>query len=98
MGIKKPGDARFWELCWRSGAGVSGGVGEIGLGRLKITQGLTYDLLGKTGTFTALRADAGCGAHFSVAAATFINRFTNMTVGNTLAKTDVHIELPVEVV
>lgn len=77
-----------------SGAGVSGGVGETGLGRLQITQGFTHDLLGKAGTFTALGADAGRGAYFPVTAAAFINRFTNMTVGNTLAKTDVHMNYP----
>lgn len=84
----------FFDIYWCSSAGVGGGVGETCLGRLEITQSFTHDLLGNTGTFTTLGADASCGAYFPITAAAFINRITNMTVGNTLAKTDVHMNYP----
>lgn len=78
----------------RSGDGVSGGIGESGLGRLDIAQGFTYHLLGDTGAFSALGADTGRRAYFPITAAAFIDGFANLTVGNTLAKTDVHKNYP----
>jgi len=83
----------FWKLM-RSGAGVSGGVGEDSLGRLDICERFAYDLLGDAGAFSALGADTGRRAYFPIAAAAFIDGFANLTVGNTLAKTDVHKNYP----
>lgn len=74
---------------------VSGGceadrIGEGGVGALDIAQGLADDLLGDAGAFPALSRYARSFTHFTIAAATFIDSVTDLTVGYTLAKTDVH--------
>ena len=61
---------------------------------LHIAQCLPDNLLGHTGAFAALGSDT-CGiTHFSIAAATFIDGFTDLAVGNALAKTHVHMNYP----
>lgn len=64
------------------------------MGALHIAQRLPDNLLRHTGAFTALGSDT-CGiTHFSIAAATFIDGFTDLAVGNALAKTHVHMNYP----
>ena len=65
-------------------------VGDRGLGYLQFCQGFPYDLLGKAGTFAALAGNAGGFTHFLVAAATFIDRFADLSVGDASAEADIH--------
>ena len=88
---KKTGQCPVLESVFASSRGVSSGVGERSLGRLDAAQGFTHNLLGNTGTLATLGAYARGSAYFPVTAAAVIDCFTNMTVGNTLAKTDVHM-------
>src|SRR5690606_6692975 len=74
--------------------GEARGVGEGGLGRLDISQRFPDDLLGYARAFAALSGDTGCFTNFPIAAAAFIDGFANLTVGDTLAKTDVHKNYP----
>lgn len=69
-------------------------MSEGGAGTLDIAQGFANDLLGDAGAFSALSRHA-CGfTHVTIAAATFIDGFTDLAVGNTLAKTHVHMNYP----
>ena len=55
-----------------------------------LVQSLAYDLLGQAGTFATLAGNA-CGfTHFLVAAATFIDRFADLSVGDASAETNIH--------
>ena len=64
------------------------------MSRLDISQRFANYLLGDACAFAALRGDTGRFANLAVAAAAFIYGFANLTVGNTLAKTDVHRNYP----
>lgn len=64
------------------------------MGSLYITQCLSNHLLGYTCAFATLAGNTGSFAHLTIAAAAFVDGFTNLTVGNTLAKTDVHMNYP----
>ena len=61
---------------------------------MDITQGLADHLLGYAGAFPALGSDARRLPDLAVTATTFVDGFANLTVGNTLAKTDVHKNYP----
>lgn len=65
-------------------------VGECGLGCLQLRQGFPYHLLGEAGTFTTLTGNAGGFTHFFVAAATFVDRFADLSVGDASAEADIH--------
>src|SRR5690606_1098406 len=88
----KPGRARLGDLSLTgSGNAEAGRVGEHGgLPGLNLTDGFTYHLLGNARAFAALRAYAQGFSYFAIAAAAIVDRITDMTVGDTLAKTDVH--------
>ena len=53
-------------------------------------QGITYHLLGQARTFTTLRGYTKGFTHIAIAAAALIDRVANLTIGDTLAKTDIH--------
>ena len=57
---------------------------------LQFGQGFANHLLGQAGTFAALAGNAGGLAYFAVAAATFVDRFANLSVGDTGAEADIH--------
>ena len=59
---------------------------------LQFGQGFAYDLLGQASAFAALAGNAGGLAHFAVAAATFIDCFADLSVGDTGAEADIHKE------
>ena len=61
-----------------------------GLGGLQFGQGFADHFLGKTGAFTALAGNASGLTYFTVAAATFIDRFADLTVGDASAEADIH--------
>ena len=61
-----------------------------GLGSLQFHQGFADHFLGKTGTFAALAGDASGLADFFIAAATFIDRFADLTVGDASAEANIH--------
>ncbi|BAP78780.1 hypothetical protein MT1_1602 [Pseudomonas sp. MT-1] len=63
-------------------------------GALDIAQGFANNLLGNARAFTALRGDASSISHFTIAAASFVDGFTDLAVGNALAKTHVHMNYP----
>ncbi|CAI8982246.1 conserved hypothetical protein [Pseudomonas sp. IT-347P] len=65
-------------------------VGDRSLGGLQLGQGLADHFLGKAGTFATLAGDAGGLADFFIAAATFINRFADLSVGNASAEANIH--------
>lgn len=69
-------------------------VGEGRAGTLDIAQGFANNLLGDAGAFTALGGDASSISHFTITAASFVDGFTDLAVGNTLAKTHVHMNYP----
>ena len=60
------------------------------LGGLKFSQRLANDLLGKAGAFAALAGHVGGGSDFLVAAASFIDRIADLSVGNADTKTHIH--------
>lgn len=65
-------------------------VGDRRLAQLQFGQGLAYHLLGKAGAFSTLAGNAGSLAYLAVAAATFIDRIADFSVGDTSAKADIH--------
>ena len=56
---------------------------------LQLRQGFPYHLLGEASTFAALAGNAGGFTHFLVAAATFVDCFADLSVGD--ASTQAHI-------
>lgn len=76
------------------GGGETRRVGEGGLSRLNIAQRFANHLLGDAGAFAALGGNTSRFPNFAVAAAAFIDGFANLTVSDTLAKTDVHKNYP----
>ena len=62
------------------------------LGGLKFSQRLANDLLGKAGAFAALAGHVGGGSDFLVAAASFIDRIADLSVGDADTKTHIHRE------
>ncbi|CAI8698578.1 DNA-directed RNA polymerase [Pseudomonas sp. IT-P100] len=60
------------------------------LGCLQFGQGFTHHFLGKAGAFAALAGYAGSLADFLVAAASFIDRFADLSVGDASAEADIH--------
>ena len=65
-------------------------IGDCGLSGLQLGQGFANHFLGKARTFAALAGDAGGLADFFVAAATFIDRFADLSVGDASAETNIH--------
>jgi len=57
---------------------------------LQFGQGFANHFLGKTGTFAALASYAGGLTDFLIAAATFIDRFADLTVGDASAEANIH--------
>lgn len=78
----------------RSGGCETGWIGEGSLGGLEFAEGFAHDLLGHAGALAALTSDASGLAYFPVAAAAFVNGFAKLTVGDTLAKANVHEQYP----
>ena len=72
----------------------TGGVDERRLGTLYIAQCFPNNLLSYTCAFAALGGDTRGFAYLTITAAAFVNGFTDLTVGNTLAKTHVHKNYP----
>ena len=73
----------------KSGGDEACRVGEGCLAALHFTEGFTYNLLGQASTFAALAGNAGRFTHFLVAAATFVDCFADLSVGD--AGTQAHI-------
>jgi len=90
---KKPGRARPYGFSL-SGVSEACGVGERRLGILYVVERLSNDLLGDASAFSALTGHAGRFTDFTVAAAAFIDGLAELTVGDALAKTDVHKHYP----
>ena len=65
-------------------------VGYRCLGGLQLGQGFAHHFLGKAGAFATLAGDAGGLANFFVAAATFIDRFADLSVGDASAEANIH--------
>ena len=61
---------------------------------MDIAQGVADNLLGDASAFTALGGYTSSVSHFTVTAATFVDGFTDLAVGNALAKTHVHMNYP----
>lgn len=72
----------------------TGRIGKGSAGSLHISQGFANNLLGDTGAFATLGCYTGRFTHFSIAAATFIDGFTDLAIGHALAKTHVHMNYP----
>jgi hypothetical protein len=90
--IKKPDSVRFFKHA-ASGDGEFGWIAHGCLSHLTalhLSKGLANDLLGDAGAFTALGADTEGFPHVAVATAAFKNGISNLTVGDTLAKTYIH--------
>src|SRR5690606_18143785 len=85
----KPG---LGDLCLTgSGNAEAGRVGEHrGLSGLDLINGFTHHLFCDARAFSALGAYAQGFSHFAIAAAALVDRITDMTVGDTLAETDIH--------
>ena len=77
-----------------SGGRKSRWVSKGGAGGLYIAQGFANNLFGDAGALTALGGNASGISHFTIAAATFIDGFTDLAVSNALAKTHVHMNYP----
>ena len=87
---KKTGhQVRFFEIGYLRGSKFYR-VGNRSLGRLQFGQGFADHFLGKAGTFTALAGNAGGLTDFLIAAATFIDRFADLTVGDASAEANIH--------
>ena len=56
---------------------------------MQLRQGFPYHLLGEAGTFATLAGNAGGFTYFLIAAATFIDCFADLSVGD--ASTEAHI-------
>ncbi len=65
-------------------------VGDRGLDGLQLGQGFAYHFLRKAGTFAALAGYAGGLTDFFIAAATFIDRFADLSVGDASAEANIH--------
>lgn len=65
-------------------------VGQGGLADLQFGQGFAHHLLGQAGTFATLARHVGGGSDFLVAAASFIDRIADLSVGYTNTKTHIH--------
>ncbi|CAI8746533.1 hypothetical protein EMIT0P228_130168 [Pseudomonas brassicacearum] len=65
-------------------------VGDRGLCRLHFGEGFTNHFLGQAGTFAALAGYAGGLADFAIAAATFVDRFADLPVGDASAEAYIH--------
>ncbi|MNF93193.1 hypothetical protein D3C84_758610 [compost metagenome] len=76
--------------CSHSSRGKFYRVGDSGLAQLQVGEGFADHLLGKAGTFAALTGNAGGFAHFTVAAATFVDCIADFTVGDASAEADIH--------
>ncbi|MDF2641250.1 MAG: hypothetical protein K0R45_522 [Pseudomonas sp.] len=57
---------------------------------LQLGQGVAYDFLGQAGTFPTFAGDTRCLTNFTVTAAAIQNCIPDLTVGNTLAETNIH--------
>lgn len=64
------------------------------MGRLQFHQGFADHFLGKAGTFAALTGNAGGQTDFFVAAASFIDRIADFTVGDASAEANIHKRRP----
>ncbi|CAN2970113.1 hypothetical protein METHPM2_1640006 [Pseudomonas sp. PM2] len=71
----------MFKFCW---------VGERGLGCLQLRQGFPYHLLGQASTFATLAGYAGGFTYFLIAAATFVDCFADLSVGDASAEADIH--------
>ena len=60
------------------------------LADLKLGERLTHHLLGQAGTLATLAGDIGRGSNFLVAAASFIDRIADLSVGHADTKTHIH--------
>ena len=60
------------------------------MGSLQFHQGFADHFLGKAGAFAALAGDAGGLTDFLIAAATFIDRFADLSVGDASAEANIH--------
>ena len=89
-GQKKAGFAPALLESVFSGLGETGREGEGGLGILYVAECFAHHLLGDAGAFAALGGHAGGLADLTVTAATIVDGIANLTVGDALAKTDVH--------
>lgn len=67
-------------------------VGQGGLAALHFGQGFAHHLLGQASAFAALVGDVESLADLPVAAATVEDRIADLTVSDTLAEADVHIQ------
>ena len=65
-------------------------VGDRRLLALQLGQGFAHHLLGEARTFAALAGHAGGLSHFAIAAATVINRFADLPIGDASAEADIH--------
>lgn len=65
-------------------------IAKSGIGALDVAERVANDLLGQAGTFATLGRDTCRFTDITIATATFINGFTDLAVGNALAKTHVH--------
>ena len=68
--------------------------GKGGLCTLHVRERFANDLLGYACAFAALATNAGGFAYLTIAAATFVDRFTDLTVSDALAETHVHTKHP----
>ena len=64
------------------------------MSRLQFGQRFANHFFGEAGTFTALTGNAGGHADFLVAAASFIDRIADLTVGDTSAEANIHKRRP----
>ena len=90
---KKTGLVPGFHLSMPNQHGSASDVGQRVVHRLRalqLAQGLADHLFGEAGAFPALGADTGAIAHLTVAAATFVDRFADLGIGDTLAEADVH--------
>lgn len=78
----------FKKSC--SGGGKFYWVGDRSLGRLHLGEGFTYHFLGQARAFAALAGYASGLADFAIAAATFIDRFADLSVGDASAEANIH--------
>ena len=69
-------------------------MGEGGVRALDTAQGFADDLLSKASAFAALGSYSGGITHLTIAAASFVDGFTDLAIGHTLAKTHVHMNYP----
>ncbi|RON78286.1 hypothetical protein BK670_23935 [Pseudomonas fluorescens] len=78
-------------LKWgQSSGGKFYRIGDRSLSGLQLCQGFANDFLCKARTFAALAGDAGGLADFFIAAATFIDRIADLSVGDASAETNIH--------